>query len=307
MTFVMGDQQIDVNVTEGDEGTLFFDMRPTDPDAPDNIDIDGIFFNLADDSQLGALNFSPDGNGVPVTGIQSAVDGVSELANGQGPGGAFDAAVQFGTTAGSTEGEVESATFTLWSENGPLSFADIDLDSMQVVVNSDGANPESLPVTGVSQNWTDGDTSDADCDDHDTDGTGSGGTKGTGSGGTKGTGSGGTKGTGSGGTKGTGSGGTKGTGLGGTKGCGSRGTDGSDDHDTKLPGYHGDDEDWDDDDKEDVIYASASGGTKGSDDGGAGSDKASLEDIMSLMTKDPDEEKPEDEGKDEDEDDYMFA
>ena len=70
-------------------------------------------------------------------------------------------------------------------------------------------------------------------------GSGSGGTKGSGSGGTKGSGSGGTKGSGSGGTKGSGSGGTKGSGSGGTKGSGSGGTKGSGSGGTKGSGSGG--------------------------------------------------------------------
>jgi len=128
-------------------------------------------------------------------------------------------------------------------------------------------------------------------------GSGSGGTKGSGSGGTKGSGSGGTKGSGSGGTKGSGSGGTKGSGSGGTKGSGSGGTKGSGSGGTK---------------------GSGSGGTKGSGTGGTtsghgqwggenaaaaanalppfedyevdsvGTNEITLNDVMSLMTKDMD-------------------
>ncbi|MGR3509153.1 MAG: hypothetical protein ACU0FF_07685 [Sulfitobacter sp.] len=138
-----------------------------------------------------------------------------------------------------------------------------------------------------------------------TKGSGSGGTKGSGSGGTKGSGSGGTKGSGSGGTKGSGSGGTKGSGSGGTKGSGSGGTKGSGSGGTKGSGSGG-------------TKGSGSGGTKGSGTGGTtsghgqwggenaaaaanalppfedyevdsvGTNEITLNDVMSLMTKDMD-------------------
>tara|TARA_R110000850_G_scaffold1111_4_gene6901 strand:+ start:5853 stop:6644 length:792 start_codon:yes stop_codon:yes gene_type:complete len=138
-----------------------------------------------------------------------------------------------------------------------------------------------------------------------TKGSGSGGTKGSGSGGTKGSGSGGTKGSGSGGTKGSGSGGTKGSGSGGTKGSGSGGTKGSGSSGTKGSGSGG-------------TKGSGSGGTKGSGTGGTtsghgqwggenaaaaanalppfedyevdsvGTNEITLNDVMSLMTKDMD-------------------
>ncbi len=138
-----------------------------------------------------------------------------------------------------------------------------------------------------------------------TKGSGSGGTKGSGSGGTKGSGSGGTKGSGSGGTKGSGSGGTKGSGTGGTKGSGSGGTKGSGSGGTKGSGTGG-------------TKGSGTGGTKGSGTGGTtsghgqwggenaaaaanalppfedyevdsvGTNEITLNDVMSLMTKDMD-------------------
>ena len=138
-----------------------------------------------------------------------------------------------------------------------------------------------------------------------TKGSGSGGTKGSGSGGTKGSGSGGTKGSGSGGTKGSGSGGTNGSGSGGTKGSGSGGTKGSGSGGTKGSGSGG-------------TKGSGSGGTKGSGSGGTisghgqwggenaaaaanslppfedyevdsvASNEITLDNVMSLMTKDMD-------------------
>jgi hypothetical protein len=140
-----------------------------------------------------------------------------------------------------------------------------------------------------------------------TKGSGSGGTKGSGSGGTKGSGSGGTKGSGSGGTKGSGSGGTKGSGSGGTKGSGSGGTKGSGSGGTKgsgtggsghwggkmaslLPAYDGEPDDTDNGD--DVVYASGSGGSGGTKGSGGGWTSPSLDDIMALMTKMPDENDP---------------
>ena len=112
-------------------------------------------------------------------------------------------------------------------------------------------------------------------------GSGSGGTKGSGSGGTKGSGSGGTKGPGSGGTKGSGSSGTKGSGSGGTKGSGSGGTKGSGTGGTTSG--HGQ---WGGENA--AAAANALPPFEDYEVDSVGTNEITLNDVMSLMTKDMD-------------------
>ena len=112
-------------------------------------------------------------------------------------------------------------------------------------------------------------------------GSGSGGTKGSGSGGTKGSGSGGTKGSGSGGTKGSGSSGTKGSGSGGTKGSGSGGTKGSGTGGTTSG--HGQ---WGGENA--AAAANALPPFEDYEVDSVGTNEITLNDVMSLMTKDMD-------------------
>ena len=148
VTFTLGcDPQVDVRITETDTGTLFVAITPTDPSKPVT-DLDGLFFNLSDESTLGALNFFPESNTgsifSPVTGVQAATDSVDTLSNGAQVADTYDIAIQFGTTDNSTLDVVEAANFTLFSDNGPMTLADLDLDSFAAVVDSDGGNGQVL-------------------------------------------------------------------------------------------------------------------------------------------------------------------
>ncbi|WP_425339669.1 hypothetical protein, partial [Parasedimentitalea huanghaiensis] len=271
MTFTLGtDPQVDVSVTQTDQAQLFINLTPTSFDG-DLADIDGLFFNMSDDSTLNGLHFFPDENTLPVTGHEANANAVNSLDNGFTVPGMFDGMVQFGQVADSTEGNVQGVNFTLWSDNG-LSLDDIDLSSMTMVIDSDGSNPQVLTggvpagvgaSTGDSYHnggvegdgldgWYDDNLADHYCDD----GNGSGGSKGSGSGGSKGSGSGGSKGSGSGGSKGSGSGGSKGSGSGGSKGSGSGGSKGSGSGGSKGSGSGG-------------SKGSGSGGSKGSGSGGS--------------------------------------
>ncbi|MEP3440657.1 MAG: hypothetical protein ABJN72_04190 [Sulfitobacter sp.] len=135
-----------VTVSETDTGTLFIIVASADPTMP--VDLDGVFFNLSDDSTLDSLNFFPEANTgsifSPVTGVQAAVNGVDTLANGAQVSDQFDVGIQFGTEASSTQGEVVQANFTLFSDNGPLKISDLDISSFTTVVNSDGENGQVL-------------------------------------------------------------------------------------------------------------------------------------------------------------------
>ena len=278
-------QEVTVSVTQTPEGQLFMSLRATSFENG-AADIDGVFFNFSDNATLEGLNFFPDPLSLPVTGFEANADSVSELPNGTAVPGAYDAAVQFGQSEGSTDGAVNSVGFTLWSDNGPLSLDDVDLSSLTLVVNSGDGTPEILS-DGVLQEETADEIPD---DTGGTKGSGSGGTKGfsfggkwgsgfgnkwgSGSGGTRGFGSGGTKGSGSGGTKGFGFGGTWGFGLGGTKGSGSGGTTG---------GYG----QWS------GVHASAAADTlppfSAYPEDVEAQESTSVDDVLALMTQDIDE------------------
>ncbi|UWR23580.1 hypothetical protein [Sulfitobacter sp. S190] len=157
LTVAVGcEPMLEVEITETETGTLFIVVRSADPNMKP-ADIDGIFFDLADDSTLDALNFFPDANTgsifSPVTSIQAAADSVDTLANGAQVADSYDVGIQFGTVDSSTQGAVPQANFTLWSDNGPLKISDLDTGSFAVVVDSDGGNGQVL---------TTGDAPDAD-------------------------------------------------------------------------------------------------------------------------------------------------
>lgn len=141
------DPQLNVRITETDTGTLFIVIEPVDP-TKSLADIDGFFFDLADDSTIGSLNFFPDPNEgsifSPVTGVQLAADAANKLDNGAIVADNYDVGVQFGTVDSSTQGEVGQANFTLFSDDGPLTAADLDLGSFAAVIDSDGGNGQVL-------------------------------------------------------------------------------------------------------------------------------------------------------------------
>ncbi|WP_238936833.1 hypothetical protein [Sulfitobacter mediterraneus] len=164
LNFVMGDPaEINISVTETPHGQLHFNLSQTDfADQPS--DIDGIFFDLSDDSKLSSLNFYPEENSHNVTDIQADANGVSALPNGAGVGQNFDVGLQFGTEPDSSEGSVNHASFTLWSDDGPVTVDDIDLNGMRVIVDSDGTGGEVLGVSGSDHpDFMDGD-GEADSD-----------------------------------------------------------------------------------------------------------------------------------------------
>ncbi|QAX30588.1 hypothetical protein ETW23_04150 [Leisingera sp. NJS201] len=120
------------------QGQLFIKMEPTSWDG-EVADIDGLFFNMADDASVDGLNFFPDENALPVTGHAASANAVNALDTGTTVPGNFDGMVQFGQAPDSTDGTVTNANFTLWSDAG-LTLDDIDLSSMSLVVsNPDGS------------------------------------------------------------------------------------------------------------------------------------------------------------------------
>ena len=164
LNFLMGENgEITIAVTEMPNGQLHFNLSPTDPEAESHADINGVFFNVTDGSAIEELNFFPDVNaeGYHLTDVKAVDDGVDGFADGPQAGGSFDVGLQFGTTADSSDGEVTSTNFTLWTYPGSLSFDDIDLSGMRVVVDSDETGGEVLEVTGmVDPDMDDPDTAD---------------------------------------------------------------------------------------------------------------------------------------------------
>jgi hypothetical protein len=151
LNFVMGEgpSEINIAVTEDpNTGQLFFDMQQTDY-TDGTADMDGLFFDLTDDSRLSSLNFFPDENapGQQLTDIQANADTVNTLPNGAGVDQSYDVGLQFGLTPDTAEGLVESTRFTLWSDDGPVTFDDIDLSGMRLVINSETGNGEVLGVS----------------------------------------------------------------------------------------------------------------------------------------------------------------
>jgi hypothetical protein len=137
--------QIKVEVLEKLDGTLFIKLEPVQFDGTEP-DIDGFFLNLVDDSITDSIVFFPVLNDQNVTGQQADANTVDTLSNGAMVKSPFDLGLQFGTVPDSTEGDIKTINFTLRSELGPLTLADIDLDSMAAVVNSDGPNGLVLTV-----------------------------------------------------------------------------------------------------------------------------------------------------------------
>jgi hypothetical protein len=145
----MGDEgEIDIEVTQDLQGQLFVKISQANYDG-EPLDIDGLFFNLTDDSELDSLNFFPDENapGYELTDVQAEADSVTTLPNGAGVEQPYDVGLQFGQVADSTQGVVTQTNFTLWSDDGPVTFDDIDLSGMRLVVNSDTGDGEVLGVS----------------------------------------------------------------------------------------------------------------------------------------------------------------
>lgn len=137
------DPQITVEIVE-DEGNLVFFIN--DANGVDPADIDGFFFNVADDSMLQDIVIHPDLNDLEVTGYTADANSVDSLSNGAVLMDDYDAAVQFGLVDDSTEGFLDRVVFTMWSEGEPLTLDSIDADSIALVVNSDTDDGQVLTV-----------------------------------------------------------------------------------------------------------------------------------------------------------------
>ena len=128
------DPQVQVNVIE-DDGALVLQVLALTPEVTD---IDALFFDIADDIDVSLIaNFPAEGD-LPLTGFDVSPDALDQTSNGTQVNEAYDARVEFGQTAGSTEGDVDFGGFTIWLEGEePLSASDLDLTNMTAVVNTD--------------------------------------------------------------------------------------------------------------------------------------------------------------------------
>ncbi|SMX28777.1 hypothetical protein TRP8649_02903 [Pelagimonas phthalicica] len=142
--------QVRVEIIE-DNGNLF--MRVVAPD-PDAVDIDALFFNLADDVDASALTIYPDydeaigSNGENVTGFTVATGTLNQMDNGAQVQEPYDVRLEFGTTPYSSQGDVNEATLTFYIDGGGsnLTADSIDLSNLTAVVNTD--NGGGMALTG---------------------------------------------------------------------------------------------------------------------------------------------------------------
>jgi hypothetical protein len=126
-----------------DEGNLFIRVYAEDENVTD---IDALLFNMNDDAVTTDLTIYPEVDVEDVTGFGNAPGAFNQISNGAQTRDAYDVKVEFGTTAGSTGGDIDQAAFTLYlGSDAKMSLADIDLTSLTAIVNSD--NGEGLALT----------------------------------------------------------------------------------------------------------------------------------------------------------------
>ena len=158
-TYQMGEPgDIEVDVTTTPEGSLFFVVKQGNFDGNDN-DIDGMLFDVADESALDDLVIYPDENNPAqgdLTDLQVDANGVTGLSNGAEAGGAYDVGLQFGSVPDEVTGNITQTNFTVSSGDGTaVGFEDIDLNNMKVIVNSESGTPNVLGVTNSNApDWT---------------------------------------------------------------------------------------------------------------------------------------------------------
>ncbi len=117
-------------VEDPSAGQLFFNIQQSDWTGPP-VDIDGIFFDMAEDSDLLETDLNVVGN--QVSDVQISDDAVTHLPSGAGVDEGFDVGLQFGAQPNAT---VTGTNFTLWSDAGPVTLDDIDLSGMRLIIDS---------------------------------------------------------------------------------------------------------------------------------------------------------------------------
>ena len=151
-----GELKISITVTETAEGSLAFDVNVLE-DTGYIGDLNGLFFDLADDSILDNLAVS----GEDLTGEAMKVDGVTKVdsynnINGEvaKDSGKVDIGVQFGTQ-GIGEDDIQSTSFTLSTTDGSaLSIEDVLMQDFAVRLTStgevDGDRDGSVKIGGIA-------------------------------------------------------------------------------------------------------------------------------------------------------------
>lgn len=164
ISFAVGDtDQLTFEVTQTPAGQLFFKVVPTNWDSAPT-DIDGIFMNLTDDETAEGLHIHPSANAIPLTDQQIDPNAVNSLSDGTTLSERFDIGLQFGQVADSSDGYVDNLSFTLWSDNGPLTLEDVDLSRIALVTGLDNDDPQVI-VGGYDDPATPEDETDTGLDD----------------------------------------------------------------------------------------------------------------------------------------------
>lgn len=157
MNFELTDTQVTVSITvnEQADGTLLFQLDVLD-DGGSIGDLNGLFFDIADESLLDGLQIS----GADVTGTAVKADGVTKVdgynnVNGDVANalGKFDVGIQFGTSGMATD-DIQSTSFSLSSASGPLTLDAFLSQDFAVRLTSvgeiDGSRTDSVKIGGTA-------------------------------------------------------------------------------------------------------------------------------------------------------------
>lgn len=149
------DVNVAVTVTELEDGSLQFDLVVLD-DTGSIGDLNGLFFDLVDDSVLSGMSVEGD----DVTGVAMKVDGVTKVSgfnniNGETANdyGKFDIGIEFGTS-GIGENDIRETSFVLSHDTLDLTLETIlgqDFATRLTSVGTeDGSRDDSLKIGGTA-------------------------------------------------------------------------------------------------------------------------------------------------------------
>jgi hypothetical protein len=156
MTFIIdGPVNVEVTMVETEGGSIEFTLRVLD-DTGSIGDLNGLFFDLANDSLTSGLSVTGD----DITGAAFKANSISKIdsynnLNGEviNELGRFDGGVQFGTAGIGTD-DIRVTTFTLTHADQSLSLADFALQDFGVRLTSvgaeDGSRDGSLKLGGTA-------------------------------------------------------------------------------------------------------------------------------------------------------------
>jgi len=129
--FVTGcDPQVHFKIIS-DNGNLFVKVT-----SLDGADLDAVFFNFTDSNLVGNVStWSPH-----FSSTEYIDDGINSLSDGTELVGDYDARIEFGSGESGVEGDTQTACFTFWSEDRPLTLDDLDIESFAVVVDTESSD-----------------------------------------------------------------------------------------------------------------------------------------------------------------------